>query len=57
MTTEREKLKKDLMEIVNKIKESVGSNVQKLEQHGNDIEDLKRKVEQHNKKLAEMGRK
>lgn len=57
LNSDREKLKRDLMEVVNKIKESVNTNGLKLEQHHNDIEDLKRKFEQNNKKISEMARK
>ncbi len=54
---DKDKLKRDLMEVINKVKETVTANAQKIEVNTVDIDELKRKQDSANKKFNEMARK
>jgi len=42
---DKDKMRKDMMDIINKLKEAVSSNCNRLEGTGMEIDDLKRKID------------
>lgn len=54
---DKDKLKRELMDIINKLKEGVSNCSQKVEANGVDLEELKRKMEAGNKKFNELQKK
>lgn len=54
---DKDKLKRELMDIINKLKEVVSNCGQKVEGNTVDLEELKRKMEAGNKKFNELQKK
>ena len=54
---DKDKLKRELMDIINKLKEGVSNCNQKVEGNSVDLEELKRKMEAGNKKFNELQKK
>ena len=54
---DKDKMKKEMMNVINKLKEGVSSNGNRLEEAEMNIEDLKRKIDMVNKKLMDLEKK
>jgi len=54
---DKDKMRKEMMDIINKLKEAVSSNCNRLEGNGMELEELKRKIDLTLKRFAELDKK